>query len=153
MYLRSEKDGYKSSVKTDIVVNSDEATTVEDQMLPLSTGSEGWILINAGAETTTFQNVTLTIGYTDDAVLMWITEDKFFFTGRWQPAQEVVEYEFIGLGEKTIYIRFADANGLESSVYSDSIIIEEQTEPVTICLFDDANSTYAIEGESNCVYK
>jgi len=148
-YVRSEKDGYLSSVKTDIVVNSDEVTTVEDQMLPLSTGSVGWVLINDGAETTTFQNVTLTIGYTDTAVLMWLTEDKFFFTGGWQPVQDVVEYEFVGLGEKTIYIKFADANGLESPVYFDSIEIIEETEPIIICLFDDADKAF----DSGCVYK
>jgi hypothetical protein len=118
-------------------------------MLTLSTGSEGWVLINGGAETTTFQNVTLTIGFTDDAVLMWITEDLFFFTGGWQPVQEVVEYEFVGLGEKTIYIRFADANGLESSVYSDSIIIEEPSVEVSVCLYD----IVALSFDSGCVYK
>jgi hypothetical protein len=148
-FLRSEKPGYKSSVKTNIVVQSDEVTNVEGQMLPLSTGSEGWILINDGAETTIFQNVTLTIGYSEDTLLMWITEDPLFFSGGWQPVQEVAEYEFAGLGIKTIYIRFADVNGLESPVFSDSIEIIEPTVEVSICLYDNSGLSF----DSGCVYR
>ena len=35
-----------------------------------------------------------------------------------------IESPFTSEGEKTIYVKFADANGLESGILSDSIVID-----------------------------
>lgn len=122
--LYFEKDGYHRGQIENIEVESDKITTVNDISLVLSTGAEGFILIEGGAEIHDSRRVKIVIGATDDAVLYKISESDTFESTTWKPIVTSTEFMFGTEGFKTLYVKFADANGLESSPFSDSISID-----------------------------
>jgi hypothetical protein len=58
-----------------------------------------------------------------------ISEDAAFAAAAWQAAQPELPWHLSGEGTHTVYVRFQDANGLESPIYTASILID--TEPPT----------------------
>jgi len=122
-YLRADKNGYYFSTISNIRVNSGVITTLPDILLNLSTGAIGGLIINSGDLYSTSLTVDLTIYSTNDAVLMMISDQPTLFGGVWKPVSAVDNYTFIYPGFKTLYIKFADANGLESPIYSANINI------------------------------
>ncbi len=123
-FLRAEKDGFHYSVLSNIAVTSGNATTVDDQMLLLSTGASGWFIIDNGSGFVTSLTVTLTIAATDNAVLMLISEDPLFMNAVWEPIKSSTIYSFSGFGTNTLYIKFADFNGPESAPSSETVFID-----------------------------
>ena len=124
LILRAEKDGYNYSSFSNITVQSAKTTTTANQMLLVSTGSKGAIVINNGDSITTSRTVDLNVSATDNAILMTIAEDSAFLNTSWETIQSYTTHIFTSDGDKTLYIKFADANGLESTTYSDSITID-----------------------------
>src|SRR3990172_4845603 len=78
LILRAEKDGYNYSSLSNITVQSSKTTTVSNQMLLVSTGAKGAIVINNGDSITTSRTVDLNVSATDNAILMTIAEDSAF---------------------------------------------------------------------------
>jgi hypothetical protein len=70
--------------------------------------------------------VELAIVSDDDIVVMMISETPTFEGARWQPAQASLKHTFPGSGEYTLHMKFANANGLESSTVRRSITIDTQ---------------------------
>lgn len=122
--LYFEKDGYHRGQIENIDVQADKVTTVNDISLVLSTGAEGFISLEAGAEISNSRTVKVLIGATPDAVLMKISESDTFNNVAWQPINTTSVYEFDSEGSKTLYVKFSDANGLESSPFEDSISVD-----------------------------
>ena len=61
-----------------------------------------------------------------------------------------MEWDFAEEGEKIIYVKFADANGLESAIQSDSILIDSTiTTANLVCNFNDSSTKL----NSGCVFK
>jgi len=124
LILRAEKDGYNYSSLSNITVQSSKTTTVSNQMLLVSTGAKGAIVINNGDSITTSRTVDVNVSATDNAILMVLAEEPTFQNVSWETIQSYTTHTFTSDGDKTLYIKFADANGLESTTYSDSITID-----------------------------
>ncbi len=123
-FLRAEKDGYNYGVLSNITVESDTTTAGPSMELLLSTGPEGQITLGGGDLYSNSLTVDLTIAPSEDAVLMMISEDADFIDAQWEVVQSTATYAFSEDGLKTLYIRFADANGLETTPISASFIID-----------------------------
>ncbi len=123
--IRFEKVGYKTAILTNIVVASEGETILIDIVtLDLSTGATGGITIEDGKVYSNSRTVAVSIDASDDAVLYQISEDANFVGAVWNHIPPSRNWIFNSDGEKRLYIKFADANGLESSPESDSIIID-----------------------------
>lgn len=122
-YLRASISGYKHSMLSTITVASNATTTVVDQLLLIDTGATGSLLINTGAAVSANKMVNVNVAASSTAILMLYSESSIFLNAAWEPLQSSFTYTFDTEGAKTLYIKFADANGLESPVYSDSITV------------------------------
>lgn len=130
--LNFEKDGYHRGQITAIEVETEKSTSTTPVNLVLSTGAEGFLLIENGSTKVTSRTVNLTIGATSDAVLMKIAEDASFTGKGWVPLVTSAQYTFDVPGPKNLYVIFANENGLQSSPFKTS---------VTVDLFSDLNTT------------
>jgi hypothetical protein len=144
--VRFEKDGLSSFQFEDIVVQSAMDTNLTTVSLSLSNGPSGVI---SGLDTVTVilidstdtnvlpQNtVTVNLQYDSRAVLMKIAHESSFENIDWTPVSS--QYTFTGEnnpfavdyfstdGSKAIYVKFADLNGLESTLYSYKFIIDTE---------------------------
>ena len=119
-----EKDGYHRGQIEGIQIESDENTEINDVSLALSTGADGFVMINGGASIVDSRTINLLIGASEDTVLMKISETDNFEGASWIPLSTSTNYTFDTPGEKTLFIKFSNANGLESSPYRASVIID-----------------------------
>ena len=122
--LYYDMSGYYRGQVENITATSQQNTTVAAIQLMLSTGAKGIIVISGGAAISSSRTVSLNIGATPDAVLMKISENEAFVGADWVPIITNTHYTFNSEGDKTLYIKFADANGLESTTYSDTIEVD-----------------------------
>ena len=120
-----EKDGYHRGRIESIEVTTEKTTDLSETYLAVSTGAEGFVLIDFGNPGAISRKVALVIGATSNAVLMKISEDISFTNLSWKPVASASSYTFSSDGIKTLYVKFADANGLESSPFSTSIDIRQ----------------------------
>jgi len=93
-------------------------------MLFISTGVTGSLKINNDDTESSSLTVNLNIFYSGDAVNMKFSEDINFLNVAWTPVENLKSHTFDSEGSKTVYIQFADANGLESGVFSSDITID-----------------------------
>lgn len=122
--LYFEKDGYHRGQIEELDVKSYDPTLTSNIELVLSTGAEGFLQIQGGVEEYDKLEVTLVIGATKDAVLMKISESPDFTNTSWVPVVTKTSYTFDSDGEKELFIKFSDANGLESSPFQSDILID-----------------------------
>ena len=122
--LRFEKDGYTTAILPEIAVIAGQTHGASDVILNISTGASGSILIANGTRYSKSREVTLSITASSNATLMMISEDPFFINAVWEPVSPTAPYTFDSDGQKRLYIRFANANGLESAPVTDEIIID-----------------------------
>jgi len=128
IYLRAEKTGYLPKYWTNIKVLPDMTTAFDQAVLSVSTGVAGAVSIAGGAEFSRNRTVDIDITYSPDALLMQVSEDPTFVGAQWKFVQDKITHTFNSDGKKTIYVNFADSNGLETKV-SDSIIIVVDFQP------------------------
>lgn len=83
----------------------------------------GTIVINGGATYTNSRNVTLTLDAEDAATMCfsnnnptWSAWEAYATTKSWSLSS--------GDGQKTVYVKFKDASGVESDTYSDTIVLD-----------------------------
>jgi hypothetical protein len=119
-----EKDGYYRGQAERLEVKPSTETVAPSIELVLSTGSEGFLVINKGVQKTNSRTVALSIGATPDAVLMKISESPTFDNLAWKPIVTSSTYTFDSPGNKKLYVKFANENGLESSPFNASIMVE-----------------------------
>lgn len=122
--LRFEKSGYLTGKITGLPVTAGETALAEDMILNLSTGASGIISIENGKVYSSSRTVTVSINASHEAVLYQVSENPNFIGSAWNPIPLSRSWIFDSDGEKRLYAKFADANGLESSPVSDSIIID-----------------------------
>lgn len=132
-----EHEGYHRGQLEDIDVMEGEDVITPNVDLAVSTGAEGFLIIASGEETYNSRTAPLTIGATPDAVLMKLSENESFLGARWEPLRTSSLFTFDSEGKKTLWIKFANENGLESSPFNAEI---------TIKLFPDALSSLKVEG-------
>jgi hypothetical protein len=120
-----EKDGYHRGRIESIEVTTEKTTELPETYLAISTGSEGFVLIDFGNPGAISRKVSLVIGATSNAVLMKVSDDISFTNVSWKPVASASSYTFRSDGIKTLYVKFSDANGLESSPFSTTIDIRQ----------------------------
>jgi N-acetylneuraminic acid mutarotase len=130
--LYFEKDGYHRGQVEEIDVIEDSETKLDDITLVISTGAEGLIVIENGAAIANSRTVSIVLGATEDAVLMKYSESSTFEGASWKPVKSSLQYTFDSQGEKKLYVKFANANGLESSPYSDTVTIDIFSDGTTL---------------------
>lgn len=122
--LRLERPGYVPAKLTGISVRSGEATVVENLFLNVSTGATGTITIEGGSPYSNSRAVTASITASENATLMQISADPIFVGAPWSPMASTRTWTFNSDGEKRLYVKFADADGLESAPVSATITID-----------------------------
>jgi len=98
-----------------------------DSIIKDATAPTGTILINGGAATTTSSNVVLTLSATDagsGVTQMRFSKDNITWFN-WETYSTTRNVTLLpGLGTKSIYVRFRDAVGNQSPIYSASIVVQ-----------------------------
>ncbi|MFW7380283.1 MAG: Kelch repeat-containing protein [Oligoflexus sp.] len=144
--LNFESAGYHRGQIEALTVDSGAVTTAPNIELILSTGAEGFIIIAGGAEAYDSRTVPITVGATADAVLMKISESDTFNNTPWTPIVSTTSYTFDTEGDKTLYVKFADANGLESSPFDDSINVDLfQRSDIKLLVTEKSFANYEID--------
>jgi hypothetical protein len=118
-----EKNGYIRSKFEKLELYAGQTAKVEPMTLPVDTGSEGFMILNDGAEFSATKAVKVTIGSGPDAVVMKISENADFSGASWKPLRTTVTYTFPTDGRKRLYAMVANSNGLESSPFSAEITV------------------------------
>lgn len=144
--VRFNQEGLTESNLFDIEVTSGEMTDVGTVYLALSTGPSGRIVNLTGTEKRTIgsnemvilpsKNVTLNLRYDSRATLMKLSHESSFINSDWQPVASSVKVDskknieafnyFQTDGSKSVFVKFSDQNGLESSVYKLDFIIDTE---------------------------
>lgn len=136
--------------------NYKHATFAYDTQAP----SSGSISINNGATYTSSKNVTLTIIGTDavsGVTQMMISNSSGFSGASWESYATSKAWSLTsGDGTKTVYIKFKDGVGNESSTYSDSIILDTTYPTIDNVSVDDedvsaVDTTVTIIGDDSVV--
>lgn len=122
--LSFEKTGYATATLASVNVTTGKTTLVGDIALNVSTGATGSIAIDSGATYALSRTVTVSITASSDVTLMQLSEDVNFVGASWQAVTSAMSWTFSGDGEKRLYFKVANANGLTNSPVSDSIIVD-----------------------------
>ncbi|MBI3608997.1 MAG: fibronectin type III domain-containing protein [Nitrospirae bacterium] len=143
--IRFEREGYVPAKLAGIGVKSGETAVVADMVLNLSTGATGAITIDKGKVYSNSRTVTVFITASEDATLIQISPDPNFIGAAWNPIPPSRTWIFDSDGEKRLYAKFADANGLESAPVSDTIIIDT-TPPIngSVVINSSASATNSL---------
>src|SRR3989339_107773 len=141
------KSGLSVSFISDITVASGDTTDLGDVGMALSTGPSGSfttmsdstiVTINSVATTvvTSTSDVVISFKYDSRAVLMKLAHESAFINRDWVPVRGSYTFSSVNAaeakidfsedGQKNIYLKFADLNGLESSVYWKEFIIDTE---------------------------
>jgi hypothetical protein len=129
--LYVDKSGYYRGQVEGLTVATGKATAVPAVTLVLSTGVDGMIQLAGGGASYSSRTVPVVVGATTDAVLMKLSEDKSFVDAPWVPIVSSTTFTFAGDGQRTLYVEFADDNGLASSPFSATIVIDTTAPAVT----------------------
>lgn len=149
--IRFDKEGLTSSEIADVTVQSGADTALTTVYMSLSTGPSGQItsinnttditIGSAAKKVLQSHDVTVNILYDSRAVLMKVAHESAFLNVDWIPVASSYTFtasnnasaysDFSTDGIKNVYVKFADQNGLESSVYYQEIIIDTDNPSVS----------------------
>lgn len=133
--LRLQHTGYAALDLKDVEVLEGQATELGSQLLSLSNGPEGGIQVQATMEASILgvtrkivRSLTaqLNLNYDSDASLMKLSEDPSFINRQWKPVSATDSWSFEDDGFKSIYVKFSDLNGLESSPYKVDFYVDTE---------------------------
>jgi hypothetical protein len=139
--LQSERNGYVPATLDGVSVLSGETTLVPNVVLVISAGATGSVVIEDGAMQWNSRTVRVSIVASENALLIQLSADPTFVGAAWGPVRTDLTWTFDSDGEKRLYVRFADANGLESAPVSDSILIDTTPPSGTFTINDGALDT------------
>ena len=117
-----ESDGYLRGELMNITVATEANTETDPVELAVSTGVTAQVTIGDGSGTLTELATTISIVYSEDTTLMMISEDSTFADEEWQPVSSSANWEFSDGGDKTLYFKFSNDDGVESTVSADVFI-------------------------------
>lgn len=162
--------------------SGNESPVFSAQTLLDKDGPTGWLSANSGATTTKSQNVTLSLYTSDNAdkygafnllnVLtafglldmgtkeMMVSNSADFSGAAYEPYAAAKPWTLTtGNGTKTVYIKFKDATGNESSVLSDTIVLDTTAPSLSVnwplqdTFTKDANLTVTGQTDSSATLK
>lgn len=134
------KSGFAVAKVEDVKVVAAETTIIGDITLSLSNGPEGRIAVSGDVQATisgqlkevsTTRAVTMALTYDHEAALMKISDEPSFLNKEWVAVTKTATWTFLSDGAKTLYVTYADTNGLESSPYSADVIIDTEAPTLT----------------------
>lgn len=146
--VKFEKAGLSDGSLSNIIVNVNADTTLENVAMSLSSGPYGEITATSSGEYsaelnaffTNTQTPVLTLQYNTKAVLMIISNEPTFQDKSWIPvsSQFTIPTGLLSFDNKyqDVYIKFSDLNGLESPAKKFKFFVDT-TAPIvnTACLF------------------
>lgn len=142
--LRFEKAGFVAFELANVNVTPRATTLLGDVTLTLSTGPNGTLVINGGAPLSAAREVMVTIGASSNAALMILSESGNFLDAKWEPIATSKPWTFREDGLRSLYAKFADANGLESPPTSATIRIDTQPPTGTVQIKGGAEATNSV---------
>ncbi len=137
--LRFEKDGYVVHEMNEVLVAEDEYNQLGVLTMVPKVGSVGNFLINQGTAYSGSKQVRLDLFYSEDTVRYMISEEPDFIDKKWETIAGQVVYKFVEPGFKTLYLMFADDQGVFTTSSADIYIEEKSTDkfPPIIFPFDN----------------
>lgn len=122
-----EKSGHRMgrAQAVDLASDSLEIQLPAFELVP-DTGDEETLTLNSGVQVSSSRTTQGVIAGSDEAVLMKISENENFEGASWKPLRTTFTYTFETDGAKTLYVKVADANGLESSPLKASVLVASQ---------------------------
>ena len=121
--LMFEKEGYHLGQIEAISVESAISIPTFDIKLEIDGGEEGFLFLADKREEYSSRTVPVSVGGGKDARFMKISEDSLFENASWQPVVSSSFFTFDSEGQKTLYLKFLNVDGLESQVYEDSVTV------------------------------
>ena len=132
-----------ADVATDIVGNGNEAAMQFSIVYDSTPPSDGMISINDGESETNDKNVTLRF-YVTGASQMMISENADFSGANYEPFEPLVSKSYTlseGDGTKTIYVKYKDTAGNETTETISASILLDTTAPTNASiLINDGNA-------------
>jgi hypothetical protein len=138
--LKMQHSGFSTTTLEAVSITSGEVTDLGTVPLSLSLGPEGDISLQSDATASIggkvrkirlSRTVTVNLNYDGDAALMKVSADPTFLNTSWEPVKKALEWTFDSDGEKTLYVTFADLNGLESSPFADSVFVDTEVPTIS----------------------
>ena len=151
-----ERDGYVRGQMEGVDVDKEPAQSLDAMTLLVDTGTEGFMVLNEGAAVSASKEVKVTLGAGSDSVVMKISENPDFAGAPWKALKTTFTYKFQTGGNKILYAKIANANGLESSPFSAQVLIANQAQGSLVLNDGAAVSSsktvkVSIEGKSDSV--
>jgi hypothetical protein len=132
--LKAQHTGF-AILSLEVEIRSGETVDLGELPLSLSNGPEGGLSIRADMtpriagrteKLSLSRKVLLDISFDKNSSLMKISDEPSFLNRNWVPVARTYEWTFESDGAKKLYVMFSDLNGLESSPYSDSILVDTE---------------------------
>lgn len=144
--LRFQHTGFSPFDSAEIFVVSEATTDLGEILLSIAKGPEGSINVTnakiidiSGTQTKVSESrkVNASIAYDSDAALMKVSDEPAFLNKEWKAVSKTAEWSFNSDGQKSLYVKFSDLNGLESSPYSvDFIVDTEKPEMISVSILN-----------------
>ena len=115
-------DGYYRNSLANVEVTSNQISEIEPLVLFPDLGSGGSLIIENGDEVTNKRDVNLLILASPDSNVMMISEDSNFANLSFQALEKSTTYTFDSDGNKKLYLKIANSNGIESTISSEIIV-------------------------------
>jgi hypothetical protein len=113
--FRAEAQGYVPVELTGVVIVSEQTTSSLQLTLVISTGVQGTAMLTSGKTCTDSKTLELQLVYSPEATLYKLAEDATFVNKPWLPITPLAQYTVASFGSTHLYVKYANANGLESS--------------------------------------
>ena len=132
--------GFAVTTYENVDVVSGSVTDLGEIVLSLSNGPEGGISLvgtNAVAigghtkQISTNRTVDISLTYDADTALMKLSDDPSFLNKSWVSVAKTAGWTFTSDGNKSLYVMYADLNGLQSSPYSADVIIDTEAPEIS----------------------
>ncbi len=133
--LQIERTGFAPVRLKGVAVAEGATTPLPAVLLSVSGGPEGALAVTAtstptiGGKAVKVSNahkVQLALAYNSEAALMKIADEPSFLDKKWESVAPAYEWTFDSDGRKTLYVKFSDLNGLESSPYADVVVVDTE---------------------------
>ncbi|WP_176736771.1 carboxypeptidase regulatory-like domain-containing protein [Oligoflexus tunisiensis] len=138
--LMMQHTGFSTTTLEEVSIISGQLTDLGTVPLSLALGPEGGITLQHDATASIggkdrkirlSRTVTVNLNYDGDAALMKVSADPTFLNTTWEPVKKTMDWTFDTDGEKTLYVTFADLNGLESSPFADTVFVDTEVPTIT----------------------
>ncbi|MEZ4741804.1 MAG: carboxypeptidase-like regulatory domain-containing protein [Bdellovibrionota bacterium] len=130
-----DKDGFARTALS-VFIEEGKTTDIGSIDLSLSNGPEGGIQLVGGVEFNPTGSLTeyllkirtanVKLTYDNESSLMKISDEPTFLNKKWEPVKDTYSWEFTSDGKKSIYVKYSDLNGLESSPYKIDFCIDTE---------------------------